>query len=576
MPSNKCKFVEHWLDRSRHPDWGWLQRSKKDETKAYCILCKTYFDISNMGVAAISSHGKGKKHRDAERDAGEPSNSGQQRLPWSCHRSETVLTSTMPIKNVSCTVTSGEGASQCSAAGSSDAAITMSAEEVSVPSAQRLTSEVNEVTDVISTVDVMPGTGNSKSVNRSCMSNYLNRDDVTKAEIIWAMDGIMNHSSLRGRANSASLFPIMFPDSDIARRMKIQKDKTAYVITYGLSPYFQELLSSTVQNCPNFTISFDESLNKVSQRGQMDIVVRFWNDETNRVSTRYLTSAFLGHSTSVDLLNAFTTSVAGQNLNMKKMLQVSMDGPNVNLAFLRELKGYLKNIGDPDDPELLEMGTCSLHVVHGSYKTAHNACGWKVHIFLRSLYYLFKDFPSRRNDYSVASNSKLFPLRFCGIRWVENSMVIKRAIEILPSLRLYISAVDKKPPASQNYKTIKNALTEKELAAKLGFLQSVAIQLEPFLTKYQSNKPLLPFMYSDLYALIRQLMSRFVKTDVMASVTNAAKLMAVDVKKKENHMSYHNIDIGFAAVSACRHLSGVEVLRFKEECCTYFISLRVC
>ena len=83
-------------------------------------------------------------------------------------------------------------------------------------------------------------------------------------------------------------------------------------------------------------------------------------------------------------------------------------------------------------------------------------------------------------------------------------------------------------------------------------------------------------MYSDLYALIRQLMSRFVKTNVMASVTNAAKLMAVDVKKKENHMSYHNIDIGFAAVSACRHLSGVEVLRFKEECCTYFISLRVC
>lgn len=154
-------------------------------------------------------------------------------------------------------------------------------------------------------------------------------------------------------------------------------------------------------------------------------------------------------------------------------------------------------------------------------------------------------------------------------------MVIKRAIEILPSLRLYISAVDKKPPASQNYKTIKNALTEKDLAAKLGFLQSVAIQLEPFLTKYQSNKPLLPFMYSDLYALIRQLMSRFVKTDVMASVTNAAKLMAVDVKKKENHMSYHNIDIGFAAVSACRHLSDECLCEVYDKCTCYTYMLYV-
>ena len=146
---------------------------------------------------------------------------------------------------------------------------------------------------------------------------------------------------------------------------------------------------------------------------------------------------------------------------MKKMLQVSMDGPNVNLKFVRELQAFLKNSSDPDDPELLDIGTCSLHVVHGGYKTAHNACGWEVQIFLRSLYYLFKDFPSRRCDYTAASKSSLFPLKFCAIRWVENSAVIQRALEMLPFLKLYVTAVAKHPPASQSYKRIKKALEDK-------------------------------------------------------------------------------------------------------------------
>ena len=70
----------------------------------------------------------------------------------------------------------------------------------------------------------------------------------------------------------------------------------------------------------------------------MDIVVQFWNDDSNQVSTRYLTSAFFGPSTAGDLLNAFITALGGQNLNMKKMLQISTDGPSVDLAFLQDLK----------------------------------------------------------------------------------------------------------------------------------------------------------------------------------------------------------------------------------------------
>jgi len=79
-------------------------------------------------------------------------------------------------------------------------------------------------------------------------------------------------------------------------------------------------------------------------------------------------------ATAGDLLGAFTSALSAHNLNMKKMLQVAMDGPNVNLMFLTELKRFLKNSEDQEDPELLDIGTRSLHVVHGAYKTAHNKC----------------------------------------------------------------------------------------------------------------------------------------------------------------------------------------------------------
>ena len=65
----------------------------------------------------------------------------------------------------------------------------------------------------------------------------------------------------------------MFPDSDIASSFKMQKDKAAYVVTYGLCPFFQDQVSDIVRKCKFFSISFDESLNKVSQKGQMDIVI---------------------------------------------------------------------------------------------------------------------------------------------------------------------------------------------------------------------------------------------------------------------------------------------------------------
>ena len=56
---DKCIFNENWLVDPRFKSW--LKRLENKWT-AYCKFCKKKFDISNMGISALTSHLSGQKH----------------------------------------------------------------------------------------------------------------------------------------------------------------------------------------------------------------------------------------------------------------------------------------------------------------------------------------------------------------------------------------------------------------------------------------------------------------------------------------------------------------------------------
>jgi len=107
------------------------------------------------------------------------------------------------------------------------------------------------------------------------------------------------------------------------------------MVTYGVAQYFQSKPSNAIESCTEYVVCFDEALNKVVHRGQMNIVVWFWDNDLKLVSSRYLTSVFLGHSRATNLLtfNEGLVSLPAANL-----LQVSMDGLTANWKFLETLK----------------------------------------------------------------------------------------------------------------------------------------------------------------------------------------------------------------------------------------------
>lgn len=88
-------------------------------------------------------------------------------------------------------------------------------------------------------------------------------------------------------------------------------------------------LSSTqrdIENSDYYVVLFDESENDYLHQKQMDVHVRYW-DLSQRVATRYYTSVFMGHATADDIQEKLLSALGP--LPLAKILQVSMDGPNV-------------------------------------------------------------------------------------------------------------------------------------------------------------------------------------------------------------------------------------------------------
>jgi hypothetical protein len=307
----------------------------------------------------------------------------------------------------------------------------------------------------------------------------------------------------------------------------------------------------------------------------MDVHIRFWDSKKNEIGTRYFNSEFLGHSTADDLLDKLMNSAKDISPDLTKILQVSMDGPNVNWKLYDLLCEELR-ADDPSAPGLINIGSCSLHTVHNAFKAGQLASEFGVRDSLGDLHYLFSDCPARRADFlRIIGPTGLYPLKFCKVRWVENVKVVQRAKQIWSNIERYVQkASDKKEkgfnePTCKSYKNIKAATADVLMPAKMAFFESVASQVEPYLKVFQSDKPIFPFITCELEVIIRALMKRFVKPEVLNQATNAYKLLKVDLGEN-SCVTHSKVDIGFEADRLLKDLKGKvsdrQVMEFKMSC----------
>ena len=107
----------------------------------------------------------------------------------------------------------------------------------------------------------------------------------------------------------------MFPDSRIASKKELGKDKLKYVFNYGIAPFFGKGLKKQVSESEWLAVCYNESLNKIIQESEMDLVLRFWDICKNKVQVCYWHSMYFGHANAADLLKKINDRLADLDLS---------------------------------------------------------------------------------------------------------------------------------------------------------------------------------------------------------------------------------------------------------------------
>ena len=268
------RFNKEWMNNVEYKDL--LMPEPSNNTKAKCRLCMRSFSLSNMGEPALESHAQGKKHQNAVKT------SGKSTSVWGFLKKDDQKASTSTQK---------EEPLACKESEELSAAAARSTEEKRSSSMTKLT---------------------------------LTREQLK------ALKSVMSHFCYNSAHDITDVFKAMFPDSIIAQHMSCGPTKLSYLISFGIAPYFMDLLLKELKDAPCFVIPFDESFSEELEKEQMDFIVRYFKD--GEVKSRYLSSGFLGHTTAKDLKRAFEECT--EKLDLKNLIQVSMDGQNVNWKML--------------------------------------------------------------------------------------------------------------------------------------------------------------------------------------------------------------------------------------------------
>ena len=257
------------------------------------------------------------------------------------------------------------------------------------------------------TVSLSASSSVSSQPRQESIELYVESTSTARAEIVWTLKSVLSGFSTRASDDMSQTLAAMYPEIEELKSFQMSRTKAMYVVNHGLAPYFKSLLKNDLLKTDFLVYSFDESLNDATQTTEMDLHVRFWDSAENKVKVRYYDSTFLGHATHTDILDHFKSIT--DTIPSEKLYQISMDGPNVNLKFYKEFSALYK---ENNFHSLVNIGTCSLHTVHGSFRSGVAATGWGIKKVLKGAYYVLHNSPARREDYESQSGSSKYPFNF--------------------------------------------------------------------------------------------------------------------------------------------------------------------
>lgn len=355
------------------------------------------------------------------------------------------------------------------------------------------------------------------------------KENVTTAETMFALMIAQKDLpySLGDVAND--IFPEMFIDSKIAKEFSCSRKKVSYMISDGIAPFLkEEMVADILKSGAFYTIQIDETPISEKRVNQLDILIRYYSEKYQKVVVDHLESFHIGHCTSENLLECINAALT--ELPSEKLLSFYSDGPNV----MKSLKSKLKVA----NPQLLDIGECSLHKIHNAFSAALNLFGSDVESLIMDIYYYFKRSPAQSDDLKNLQVEMDVAIhiftRHVSSRWLTLNQSVSRFVEQLPVLKAFFDKEIKKfnTRETERWRRLSLTLADKTIHAKALFLQNSSDLFTGFLLLLQKEEPLIHILYDELLSLVRKILGRFLNISVFQG-KQASELKAIDLQKGE-------------------------------------------
>ena len=109
-------------------------------------------------------------------------------------------------------------------------------------------------------------------------------------------------------------------------------------------------------------------------------------------------------------------------MDANKLIQVGMDGPDVNIKLLKMIQAERS---ENKQHQLIDIGSCDLHTIHNAFKTGAESTGWGMKKKpLKGAYQIFHDSTTRREDFLTVTNTNQFPQSFCATRFMTTCYIM--------------------------------------------------------------------------------------------------------------------------------------------------------
>ena len=414
--------------------------------------------------------------------------------------------------------------------------------------------------------------------------SQLDKQAVMKAEIMLVQTLTKHNVPLQLYNCLSDVLPIIFPDSDIVKKMELHETKASYLLNYGIADYHR----NEVLKCLDKPYSLNYDGSTVGKTEQMVVNVSF-RGKNNLIYKSNLTTLEVTNGTGESISNMVTGFLLENKVKLELMISDQSDGCSTMLGRFKGCHEFNKR----KIPTLPDLGGC----------LAHDACTIVkkgVKRMFEIILELFRCFWANLEKHSQVKNRsfklmnetlgidykripKFIEVRFrYVIRLCDYVDINDRALYCY-----YTELVAKSKDPTVRPKVILSETEQKIIDIYLGnyihvrltvkFLRTVCKSIVDFIDYFESRKIRIQDRYPKMLELITTHFSRFLKDGGIkrGETATASKLLAVNYKDESLWLSKVNVFVGSGVKSFLADIrlnpNSEEVSQFYDSVYKYYL-----